>query len=83
MTMSDLVSSLAVLAIATGLIINTYSLHRSVTRLETDVKRARTLARLAVIALAAHLDGRDVTIDIGECTCPRCQPMPLRTDEHE
>lgn len=83
MTMSDPISALAILAIATGLIINTYSLHRSVTRLETDVKRARTLARLAVIALAAHLDGRDVTIDIGECTCPRCQPMPLRTDEHE
>ena len=68
MTMSDPISALAILAIATGLIINTYSLHRSVTRLETDVKRARTLARLAVIALATHLDGRDVTIDIGECT---------------
>lgn len=81
--MSDLISALAILAIATGLIINTYRLHRSVTRLETDVTRARTLARLAVIALAAHLDGRDVTIDIGECTCPRCQPMPLRTEEHE
>jgi|LSQX01.1.fsa_nt_gb hypothetical protein len=81
--MSDPISALAVLAIATGLIIATYNLHRSVAHLETEVRRTRTLARLSVIALAAHLDGRDVTIDIGECTCPRCQPMPLRTDEHE
>ena len=79
MTMSDLILILDV-ASAVAVIFIVVVTHRRVNGLTEDVRRARTLARLAVIALAAHLDGRDVTIDIGECTCPRCQPMPLRTD---
>ena len=82
MTMSDLILILDV-ASAVAVIFIVVVTHRRMSGLTEDVRRARTLARLAVIALAAHLDGRDVTIDIGECTCPRCQPMPLRTDEHE
>ena len=80
--MSDLILILDV-ASAAAVIFIVVVTHRRMNGLTRDARRARTLARLAVIALAAHLDGRDVTIDIGECTCPRCQPMPLRTDEHE